>query len=85
MPYEARWPEAFKKGFKALTKKDAPLKERLIKKMEKILEHPENADLKTGNLKGAYGVHVNPYVILYRIVGNVVEFLLVDHHDKIYK
>ena len=25
------------------------------------------------------------YVILYRVVGDVVEFLNVDHHDKIYK
>jgi len=53
--------------------------------MEQILEHPENHDMKMGNLKGVYGVHVNPYVILYRIVGDVVEFLLIDHHDNIYK
>lgn len=85
MPCEARLSGNFKKSFKTLTKKDAPLKERLEKKMRNILEHPENADLKTGNLRGAYGVHVNPYVILYRVIENVVEFLLVDHHDKIYK
>ena len=53
--------------------------------MEQILEHPENADMKTGNLKSYYGAHVNPYVIIYRIVDDVVEFLLVDHHDQIYK
>ena len=85
MTFRARRSDEFKKRFKDLTKKDLPLKMRLRRKMEQILEHPENADTKTGNLKGIYGVHVNPYVILYRIVGDVVEFLMVDHHDKIYK
>jgi len=85
MSFKARRSEKFKKAFKALTKKDAPLNLRLRKKMEQILEHPENHDMKMGNLKGVYGVHVNPYVILYRIVGDVVEFLLMDHHDNIYK
>ncbi len=84
MPFKARRSEKFKKMFKDLTKKDAPLKLRLRKKMEQILEHPENHDMKTGNFKGVYGVHVNPYVILYRIVGDTVEFLYVDHHDNIY-
>jgi len=85
MSFKVRRSEAFKKNFKVLTKKDEPLKNRLRKKMEQILEHPENHDMKTGNLRGIYGVHVNPYVILYRIVGDVVEFVLVDHHDNIYK
>jgi addiction module RelE/StbE family toxin len=85
MTFKARRSDKFKKMFKALTKKDPPLNIRLRKKMEQILEHPENADMKTGNLKGYYGAHVNPYVIIYRIVDDVVEFLLVDHHDQIYQ
>lgn len=85
MTFKARRSEKFKRMFKALTKKDPPLKIRLRKKMEDILEHPENSDMKTGNLKGTHGVHVNPYVIIYRIVGDVVEFLFIDHHDNIYK
>ncbi|MFB3766362.1 MAG: type II toxin-antitoxin system RelE/ParE family toxin [Methanotrichaceae archaeon] len=85
MSYKAQRSDKFKKMFKDLTKKDPPLAKRLRNKMEDILEHPQNADAKTGNLNGTYGVHVNPYVIIYRIVGDVVEFLLVDHHDKIYK
>jgi addiction module RelE/StbE family toxin len=53
--------------------------------MEQIIENPENHDIKKGNLRGIYGVHINPYVILYRIKGDTVEFLNVDHHDKAYK
>ena len=85
MSYKAQRSEKFKKMFNDLTKKDPPLAIRLRKKMEQILEHPQNADVKTGNLSGTFGVHINPYVIIYRIVGDVVEFLLIDHHDKIYK
>lgn len=85
MLFKARRSEKFKRMFIDLTKKDAPLKLRMRKKMEQILGNPENHDMKTGNLRGCYGVHVNPYVIIYRIDGDVVEFLLVDHHDNIYK
>jgi addiction module RelE/StbE family toxin len=85
MAFKARRSDTFKKMYKYLTKKDNPLKIRLKKKMEQILECPENHDMKTGDLKGFYGVHVNPYVILYRIVGDTVEFMYVDHHDNIYQ
>lgn len=85
MAFKARRSESFKRSFKDLTKKDNGLKIRLKKKMEQILESPESHDVKKYDLKGVYGVHVNPYVILYRIVGDTVEFLYVDHHDKIYR
>ena len=85
MTFKARRSDTFKKMYKDLTKKDNSLKIRLKKKMEQILECPENHDMKTGDLKGIYGVHVNPYVILYRIVGDTVEFMYVDHHDNIYQ
>ena len=31
------------------------------------------------------GSHVNPYVIVYRIKGDRVQFLYVDHHDLVYE
>jgi addiction module RelE/StbE family toxin len=86
MAFKARSAESFKEAYKDLTKKDNELKLRLRKKMEQILESPKNHDVKKYGLKGIYGVHVNPYVILYRIIGDdTVEFLHVDHHDKVYK
>lgn len=60
MLFKARRSEKFKKMFKELTKKDLPLKLKLKKKIKQIVEHPENHDIKTGNLKGTYGVHVGP-------------------------
>lgn len=85
MAYKVRRSELFKAKYKDLTEKDKGLEIRLQKKMRQVVENPERSDVKKYNLKGVYGVHVNPYVILYRIVGDVVEFLNVDHHDKIYK
>lgn len=57
MLFKARRSEKFKRMFIDLTKKDAPLKLRMRKKIEQILENPENHDMKTGNLRGCYGVH----------------------------
>lgn len=85
MPFKLSYSGLFKKKYKSLIKKDSGLKERLKRKMEQIIENPENHDIKKGNLRGIYGVHINPYVILYRIKGDTVEFLNVDHHDKAYK
>jgi addiction module RelE/StbE family toxin len=85
MAYKVRRSELFKSKYEDLTKKDSALKVRLQKKMRQVVECPEINDVKRYTLKGVYGVHVNPYVILYRVVGDVVEFLNVDHHDKIYK
>lgn len=85
MAFKSSFSDLFKKKYKYLTKKDSELKERLKRKMAQIVEHPENHDIKKGNLRGIYGVHINPYVILYRIKGDTVEFLNVDHHDQAYK
>ena len=35
-------------------------------------------------MKMARGVHVNPFVIVYMIVGDKIVFLWFDHHDQAY-
>ena len=66
-----------------LTRKDRALRERQYK-IDQILNHPEIGEPKRYRLKLARGVHVNPFVIVYMIVGDKIVFLWFDHHDQAY-
>jgi mRNA-degrading endonuclease RelE of RelBE toxin-antitoxin system len=85
MPYDYRRSPTFDKKFKKLTEKDLGLKSKFIHKISQVLNNPEIGDFRRYDLKGVQGVHVNPFVILYRVTGNMIEFVNIDHHDKIYK
>jgi addiction module RelE/StbE family toxin len=78
-----RVPE-FDKQFSKLTKKNKSLKDRLINKIDQILNDPEIGEPKSYGLKGVRGVHIDPFVIVYMIVGDCIVFLYVAHHDEIY-
>jgi mRNA-degrading endonuclease RelE of RelBE toxin-antitoxin system len=71
--------------FVKLTQKDRSLKQRTIKKIDQILTDPEIGEPKKYKLKMARGVHVNPFVIVYMIVGDKIIFLWFDHHDRAYE
>ena len=85
MSYNYRRSPTFDKKFKKLTEKDQGLKNKFIHKIGQVLDNPEIGDFKRYDLKGVQGVHVNPFVILYRVSGNTIEFVNIDHHDKIYR
>jgi len=78
-----RVPE-FDKQFSKLTKKNKALKDRFIVKIDQILTDPEIGEPKSYGLKGVRGVHVDPFVIAYMIIGNCIVFLYVGHHDVAY-
>jgi mRNA-degrading endonuclease RelE of RelBE toxin-antitoxin system len=85
MSYDYSRSPTFDKKFKKLTEKDQGLKRKFIQKIGQVLDNPEIGDFKRYDLKGIQGVHVNPFVILYRVSGKRIEFVNIDHHDKIYK
>lgn len=58
---------------------------RRLKKIGQILNNPSIGTLKRHKLKHAHGSHVNLYVIVYKIKGNKVQFLYVDHHDSVHE
>ena len=60
------------------------MKEKVKKKIEKIAENPETGVPKRYNLKGARGVHVNPFVITYVIIRDAIVFITINHHDLVY-
>jgi len=78
-----RVPE-FDKQFFRLTKKNKALRDRFINKIEQILIDPDIGEPKSYCLKGVRSVHVDPFVIVYMIIGNCIVFLYVAHHDEAY-
>jgi mRNA-degrading endonuclease RelE of RelBE toxin-antitoxin system len=83
MEYEST-PE-FDAQFSKLTRKNKALEERLLKKIGQIIDNPLIGTQKHYNLRHARGSHIDPYVIVYRIWGDRIQFLYVDHHDFVYK
>jgi mRNA-degrading endonuclease RelE of RelBE toxin-antitoxin system len=71
--------------FLKLTNKNKALEERLLKKISQILDNPSIGTPKRRKLKHARGSHVDPYVIVYRIKGDRIQFLYVDHHNFVYQ
>jgi addiction module RelE/StbE family toxin len=84
MSYKIKRTPDFKNQFKKLTKKDKKLDDRLSKKIRQIIQNPELGDPKSHNLKYTRGSHVDPFVIVYMIIGDTILFIYVDHHDFIY-
>ena len=76
--------EQFDKKFRKLTRKNRALKDQVYRKISEIIENPEIGEPKKNELKGLRGVHVNPFVIIYTIIGNKIIFIHFDHHDNVY-
>ena len=74
----------FDKKFKKLTKKDGLLRERTIRKLQAICIDPEIGEPKRHALKGLRSVHIDPFVIIYAIIKDVVLLINFDEHDETY-
>ncbi len=78
-----RVPE-FDRQFIKLTRKNKPLKDRFINKIDQILINPDMGEPKSHRLKGVRAVHVDPFVIAYMIIDDCIVFLYVGHHNEAY-
>ncbi|MFZ2470577.1 MAG: type II toxin-antitoxin system RelE/ParE family toxin [Methanothrix sp.] len=74
----------FDKRFHKLTRKNQALKDQVFEKTSEILDNPEIGVPKKHELKGLCGAHVDPFVIIYTIIGDRIVFLHFDHHDQVY-
>jgi len=84
MPYVYKFSPSLDKQLRKLKKRDLVLFSRIQKKVLEIVDEPES--YKT--LQYTHGrykrVHIDPFVLLFTIEGNRIEFLLLEHHDKAY-
>ena len=81
--------EHLQEVMKKLSKKDKPLYEQLVKKIDEIIncgdvEHYKNLRY---NMKDSKRVHIGHFVLIfqYDLSTDTVNFDDFDHHDTIYK
>lgn len=71
---------------KKLYKKDRIRYESCMKKIEEIVKNPEHYKPLRYDMKGIRRVHVaKSFVLIFKIEGDSVKFLDLEHHDKVYE
>jgi len=84
MEYIVEFSLQFEKSMKKLEKKDKLLFNQIQKKLIDIVQNPEHYKSLKNVLAGYKRIHLGPFVLVFRIDGNVVRIILLDHHDKAY-
>jgi len=74
----------FEKQLRKLKQRDAVLFERLTKKLKEIARNPEHYKPLRNVLAGCRGVHLDPFVIIFEIQGDLIILHYIKHHDKAY-
>ena len=82
-------PPEIKVQFSKLLKRDRTLFDRVMKKISEIQEKPtQMGSPKKFNLKGARGVHIGSFVLVWAPIPpvnpEIVKILLFEHHDDAY-
>lgn len=83
-------PDEIRDQFSKLKRKDPVLFERVIRKIDEILENPvKMGSPKKYHLAGTRGVHVGHFVLLWLPIPPVnphtVKIVLFEHHDGAYR
>jgi len=75
------------KAFKKLEKKDRKQLDDINKKIEQILENPQQFKPLKSPLEGLRRVHIGSFVLIYEIIEKsmIVRILKYKHHDEAYK
>lgn len=84
MDYSIEFSSEFEKSFKKLKKKDKKLFTQIQKKLIDIVENPEYYKPLRNVLAGYKRIQFGHFVLIYKIEGNVVRIISLDHHDKAY-
>ena len=84
MEYIVEFSSQFEKSMKKLEKKDKTLFIQIQKKLIDIVQDPGHYKSLKNVLAGYRRIHFGPFVLVFKIEGNVVRILSLDHHDKAY-
>ena len=84
---EFEYSDKLVKVLKKLFKKDRSKYESIIKKIEEVVNSSDLSYYKNlrYNLKDTKRVHIGSFVLIFRVIGDVIYFDDIDHHDNIYK
>lgn len=84
MEYIVEFSLQFEKSMKKLEKRDRALFIQIQKKLLNIVQDPGHYKPLKNVLAGYRRMHFGPFVIVFKIEGNVVRIISLDHHDKAY-
>jgi YafQ family addiction module toxin component len=84
MGYTIEFSSPFEKSMKKLKKKDKVMFDQIQKKLIDIVEHPDHHKPLRNILAGYRRIHFGSFVLIYKIDGEIVRIISLDHHDKSY-
>ena len=84
MNYTIEFSDEFEKSFKKLKKKDKTLFNQIQKKLIELAKNPEHYKSLKNVLAGFRRLHFGSFVLIYKIEGDTVRIISLDHHDQAY-
>ncbi len=84
MAYAIEFSSIFEKSMKKLKKKDKVMYDQIQKKLIDLVENPDHFKPLRNILAGYRRIHFGSYVVIYKIEGDIVRIISLDHHDKSY-
>jgi YafQ family addiction module toxin component len=84
MVYQIEFSAQFEKSMKKLKKKDNVLFEQIQKKMIDLVQNPDHYKPLKNILAGYRRIHFGSFVLIYKIEGDTVRIISLDHHDQSY-
>lgn len=84
MVYSIEFSDECEKSFKKLKRRDLILFNQIRKKLEEIIKDPEHFKPLRNVLAGYRRIHFGSLVLIYKIEGETVRIISLDHHDKAY-
>lgn len=84
MTYTIEFSDEFDKSMKKLKKKDKVLFEYIQKKLIQIVENPDHFKPLRNVLAGYRRIHFGSFVLIYKIEGEIIRIISLDHHDHAY-
>ena len=84
MAYSIEFSAEFEKSMKKLKKKDKALFEHIQKKLIELVQNPEHYKPLKNVLAGFRRLHFGNFVLIYKIEGNKVMIISLEHHERAY-
>jgi YafQ family addiction module toxin component len=84
MVYQIEFSVQFERSMKKLKKKDKVLFEQIQKKLIDLVQNPDHYKPLKNILAGYRRIHFGSFVLIYKIEGDIVRIISLDHHDQSY-
>jgi len=84
MTYTIEFSEEFERSMKKLKKKDIVLFSQIQKKLIEIVENPGHYKPLKNVLAGFRRIHFGSFVLIFKMEGDIIKIISLDHHDNSY-